>query len=47
MFRIAYFNRRLGKPIEAKFDTLAEAKRIANEIFLNLGIVVGIEECTK
>ena len=47
MFRIAYFNRRLGRAVEAKFDTLAEAKRIANEIFLNLGIVVGIEEVDK
>lgn len=47
MFRIAYFDRRLGRAVEVKFDTLAEAKRIANEVFTNLGIVIGIEEIMK
>lgn len=43
MFKIEYFNRRLGRGVTAKFDTIEEAKAVANEIFMNLGIIVGIE----
>ena len=43
MYVITYFNRRCGRAIETKFETLDLAKAAAEAIFQQTGIIVGIE----
>ena len=43
MFVITYFNRNLGRAVEAKYETFELANKAAGEIFQKTGIIVGIE----
>lgn len=43
MFTITYFNRNLGRAVKAEYLTLDEARRAANSIFVETGIIVGID----